>query len=167
MRSYIFISLLCSTLMAQESKLSVLPIKQEQLEEIISHRNGNVLFLNVWATWCTPCVEEFPDIVKLADEYQRKNTAVEFIAVSADYPDEIDSLILPFLKKFPNISFKVFVADFNSMDEFISSIDQEWTGAVPATFLFSSEGKRTNLMIGQHSYDQFKTEIEKILHSSK
>jgi thiol-disulfide isomerase/thioredoxin len=40
------------------------------LNEIINNRMGKVLFINVWATWCVPCIEEFPDIVRIAEHYE-------------------------------------------------------------------------------------------------
>ncbi len=57
-------------------------------QEIKSLNKGKVLFVNIWATWCLPCKEEFPDLVKLAEEYQ--NSDVVIIGVSVDYPDEIE-----------------------------------------------------------------------------
>ena len=153
-----------SFLFPQEKQIGVVPINKEQLRQVIQNRNNKALFLNIWATWCKPCVEEFPDIIKLAEEYRQKNTRVEFIAVSADYPDEVDSLILPFLKKFSRVPFKVYVADFESQDEFISSIDSSWGGEIPATFLYDKNGKKQKMLTALHSYKQFKEEIEKVLH---
>jgi len=148
----------------QKKEIKVVPINQEQLQQLIQNRSGKTLFLNVWATWCKPCVEEFPDIIKLAEEYQANRKGIEFVAISADYPDEIDSLILPFLKPFPRVPFKVYVADFESQDEFISSVDSSWGGEIPITILFDKNGKKEKRFTGQHSYKQFKEEIEKVLH---
>jgi len=162
----IFLVVMCiSFLYSQKNTMNVVPLSSEQLHTIITQREGKVLFRSVWATWCKPCAEEFPDIIKLAEDYQKSETPVEFIALSADYTDEIDTKILPFLKKFKRIPFKVFVADVQSMDEFISSLNKEWGGAIPATFIFSSDGMQQTVLIGKHSREQFKTEIEKVLHS--
>jgi thiol-disulfide isomerase/thioredoxin len=165
MHRLIFIPLLLISFhYAEKKEIGVVPIKQEQLRQLIQNRNGKALFVNVWATWCKPCVEEFPDIIKLAEEYQQNGSAIEFIAVSADYPDEVDSLIIPFLKKFPSVPFKIYVADFESQDEFISAFDSSWSGAIPATFIYNDAGKKQQFLTGQHSYQQFKEEIEKVLH---
>ena len=156
--------LLLSLQCAREKPPEVVPVDREQLQRLIKDRSGNPLFLNVWATWCKPCIEEFPDIVKLAEEYRHNREKIEFIAVSVDYPDQIDSLILPFLKKFPHVPFRVYVADVESQDEFISSLDTNWSGAMPATFLYAANGQQQKLLLGQHSYQQFKEEVEKVLH---
>jgi thiol-disulfide isomerase/thioredoxin len=52
-------------------------IDKAKLTKIIKERKGKVLFLNLWATWCVPCREEFPSIVKLAEEFKD----VEFIGI--------------------------------------------------------------------------------------
>ena len=71
-------------------------ISVEDLKEVIKNRNGKPLLINVWATWCAPCREEFPDLVKIAEVYREK---IDVIAISVDFPEEIDSKIIPFLKK--------------------------------------------------------------------
>jgi thiol-disulfide isomerase/thioredoxin len=151
------------SLFAQQHRLTVVPISRDQLQKIIVNRNDTVLFLNIWATWCTPCIEEFPDIIKLADQIHHEGKNVEFISVSADYPDEVQSHILPFLNKFPEIPFRVYVADFKSQDDFIDALNPDWSGAVPATFLYSADGKLQHMLLGQHTFDQFKDELEKLL----
>ena len=110
-------------------------------------------------------MEEFPDIIRLAEHYRSDSSAVEFILVSADYPDEIDSQIVPFLKKFPSIPFRVYVADFESQDQFIDSFNKNWSGAIPATFLYRTDGSQAKMLLGQHSYTQFKKAVDLLLNS--
>lgn len=129
------------------------------LQKLVGERKGKLLFVNVWATWCAPCVEEFPDLVKLAQHYNGEN--VEVIAISADFPDEIDSKILPFLKK-QQVSFKTYVAQFENQDAFINSFNTSWNGALPATFIYDTEGKQRFFIIGKSNFDRFKNEIEKV-----
>lgn len=163
MKLLVFMVCFTVPLVAQERPVTVVPINQDQLRHLILNRNGNVLFLNIWATWCKPCTEEFPDIIAVAKEYRQRKSPVDFVALSADYPDEIESLILPFLKKFPSVPMTLYVADVTSMDAFITSVDSAWTGAVPATFVFSPEGKKESMMIGQHSQKQFTQHIDSVL----
>ena len=165
MQRVLFFFLFCTTAVLAQDSIHVVPIDQKELHTIIDHRNGSILFLNIWATWCKPCMEEFPDIIKLAEEYQKEKSHVEFILVSADYPDEIDSQIIPFLKKFPSIPFRVYVADFESQEQFINSFNKEWSGAIPATFLYRADGSQAKMLLGQHSYDQFKKEVDLLLQA--
>ncbi len=68
---------------------TVVPIDQVTLQKLITQRNGKILFLNIWATWCVPCVEEFPDLVRLSQAYPESE--LEVVGISADFPDEIET----------------------------------------------------------------------------
>ena len=67
----------------------------EGLEALLEDNTGRVLFVNLWATWCAPCREEFPDIVRLSKVYDAAD--VGFIGISVDDLDEWESKIEPFL----------------------------------------------------------------------
>lgn len=56
---------------------------------------GKVVMLDFWATWCPPCIEEMPMLVKLAKEYEAKGVA--FVAVSHDDPEEAEDQIRMFI----------------------------------------------------------------------
>lgn len=133
-------------------------IDRKKLHSLISERNDRPLLLNIWATWCKPCVEEFPDIIRLSSELE----TVEVVAISADFPDEIEEKILPFIKKM-NVPFKVYVADFADQDEFFSMFDKRWGGEIPATFIYDRNGKQTKFMRGKHSFAEFQKAVEDLI----
>lgn len=136
------------------------PIGDTGLDSLIANRSGKILVLNIWATWCGPCKEEFPDLVKISRDLEKDK--VEFAAISVDYPDEISSKIRPFLKKL-NVPFTVFVSAFASQDTLINNIDKDWSGGIPATFIYDTRGNRRKLLFGLQSYQQFKKAIEDVL----
>ena len=138
--------------------IEVKKIGEADLKSIMASYKGKVLLVNIWATWCKPCREEFPDLVRLQDFYKGK--AVHIIAISADYPDEVDSKILPFLEKF-KINFPVYVQDFPRQEDFINYLNREWNGALPATFIYDKEGRQQAFFIGKKDFESFKKEIEK------
>lgn len=154
---FITVSLLAQ---AKHRVRNVEPIDVKGVEQLIHKREGRILFLNVWATWCKPCVEEFPDLVKLDSAYP--DSVVDIVAVSVDYPDEMESKILPFLDRY-GVSFKVYVADVKKQEDFINALNPAWSGAVPATFIFDAYGKRRAFLLGQKDFKIFKTEIDKVL----
>jgi thiol-disulfide isomerase/thioredoxin len=135
-------------------------LDEEALTEMVTKRNGKVLFLNIWATWCLPCKEEFPDIIRLAEEYRHRN--VEFIGISADYPDEIDSRIKPFLRD-QKVNFQNYVQNFDSAEEFINWIDVEWNGALPVTVIYDTGGNRELFLQGKHDYGFFKEKLDAVV----
>jgi len=143
---------------------SVKPIDVNGIERLLHDRKGKILFLNVWATWCQPCVEEFPDLVKVYNEY--RSAPVDIIAISVDYPDETESKIIPFLASL-NVPFTVYVADVKKDEDFINALDPAWSGAVPATFIFDAQGKQQKFMSGQKNYETFKADIDTAISSQQ
>ena len=131
---------------------NVLPLDRSGISSLIEQRNGKILVLNIWATWCQPCKEEFPDLMLLSDSLRDDN--VDVIALSVDFPDEIDSKIIPFLTAMGS-RLKVYVADVDSQDEMFALFSAEWSGAIPATFIFDPSGKERKALIGKKSYAEF------------
>lgn len=143
---------------SNKNKIIVEKIDKQKLEKIINQRNGKILFLNLWATWCVPCREEFPTINKLVDEYHN----IDFIGISIDYPDEVESKIIPFLKS-QNAKFVSFVNGFEKDEDLINFLDKDWNGALPATFIFNIKGEKISFLEGKKSYNEFKKEIQNSL----
>lgn len=150
--------LLLFVMHAVSAPVDVKTLDAQGWQDLRAGMKGKTVFLNVWATWCAPCREEFPDLIRLADLY--KDNDVVFISISADYPDEIESKILPFLKKF-KVNFPVYVQDFKDPQDFINLVNTSWNGALPATFIYDSKGVQQSSIIGKRDFDSFKKEIEK------
>jgi len=132
---------------------------ETKLINLIEKRAGNVLFINVWATWCVPCREEFPDLVRLADYYDGKN--VDIIGLNIEYPDELESKVKPFLMKM-NVNFKNYIHSFETQENLINLFNEGWNGALPATFIYDKNGKQHYFRIGKHSFDEFKSLIDSV-----
>lgn len=156
---FVIVSLLnCSEIFSQQSdKITVETIDKVKLTKLIKDRKGKILFVNLWATWCIPCREEFPSIVKLASELKD----VEFVGISIDFPDEVSSKIIPFLKA-NKVNFTNYVNGFSGDEELINALDKKWNGALPTTFIFDAKGNKKTFLQGKKSYDEFKMEIEKL-----
>jgi len=141
-------------------QISVQTADEQQISKIISERGGKFLLLNLWATWCAPCREEFPDLQKLHESYLEKG--LEVIGLSVDYPDETESKIKPFLKK-AGSTFPVFVQDVNNDEKLINMIDPEWNGAVPLTVIYDANGNKLEIIEGKKSYSEFEKILSKHL----
>ncbi len=151
LRNILLVLLLTYSLgLSQQKAIEVNRINKQQLQKIIKERNGKVLLLNLWATWCVPCREEFPDLVKLS----ANNKNVEVIGISIDYPEEIKSKIIPFLKK-QKANFVNYVNGFEKDDELINAINQKWNGALPATAIYNLDGNQIAFLEGKKSYTDF------------
>jgi len=104
----------------------------------VAAQKGKVVVLNFWATWCGPCRDEFPELVRFATEHENE---VRLITVSLDDPSEADGAVAAFLKemKAPGLAF---VKGPGDPDTFINAIDPKWSGVLPATFISDATGKR-------------------------
>jgi len=149
----------CAPESGQKHQNLISKIDDTEFEKLIQQRNEKILFLNVWATWCAPCKEEFPDLIKLAESYLQSD--VEIVGLNVDYPDEIETKIKPFLRQF-DLNFKIYVQDFRNEGDFINRLNADWNGALPATFIFDRQGMQQAFLIGKKDYTTFRQEIEKV-----
>jgi thiol-disulfide isomerase/thioredoxin len=132
-------------------------IDQQGLHRLIHERHGKALLLNIWATWCQPCVEEFPDLIKLA----KIDTLVEIVGISLDYPDEIHSKVTPFLEKL-NVPFKVFIAKVEKQEDFIKAVDPTWSGAIPVTYIYDRNSRKQFSLVGSGTFELFEKKTKAI-----
>ncbi len=112
-------------------------IDEKGLKSLIDNNSDKLRVINVWATWCGPCVTEFPDFMEMNHMYRRRD--FEFVSVSADNPEKKDKA-LKFLKS-QFASNKNYI--FNSDDKYklIEAIDPKWQGALPYTMIIEPGGK--------------------------
>ena len=136
----------------------VTQIDDAKIEELLKPR-GKPLLVNFWATWCGPCREEFPDLVKIDQQYKGK---LEFFTVSLDFVEELNTGVPNFLSemKAEMPTYLLTSADENNL---ISSISKDWTGALPFTLLFNEKGEVTFSHQGKVEPEKLKSEIEKVL----
>jgi thiol-disulfide isomerase/thioredoxin len=143
-----------------QENLEVSEVTIVELNEIIKNREGKVLLINIWATWCVPCKEEFPDLIKISDKYGEQ---IELIGISIDYPDEVESKIIPFLNRLePN--FINYVNVESDAEKFINNLNQDWSGAIPATFFYDSKGKQFLFYEGKLSFEEIENKALQMIN---
>jgi thiol-disulfide isomerase/thioredoxin len=107
-----------------------------ELQNIIgSYKGKKAVLVNVWATWCAPCVEEFPHIVKLQRNYPDN---LKVIFISADFKQSRGKA-LSFLKE-QEVDWTTYFKTGKDQP-FIESLSKEWTGALPFTKVIGVDGK--------------------------
>jgi thiol-disulfide isomerase/thioredoxin len=156
---FLIILLLILGSVSSQSAGNIGLIHKDKLDSLIKNRDGNLLLINIWATWCIPCREEFPDLIKIAENFADD---LDVIAVSVDFADEKDSKIIPFLKD-KKVNFPVFISGFEKDEEMINYFSKEWNGALPATFIYNRQGNQIEFLEGKHSYESFSSVIRNLL----
>ncbi len=143
---------------------TIRPADASDILKLISQQRGKVVLLNFWATWCPPCIEEFPDLVAVEKGYRDRGLVV--ISVSADFPEKKESKLRPFLEKH-NPQFPVYIMRTTDPNDFVRKIDPEWTGTLPSTFFFDREGKRSIKRYSKMSREEIERILEALLDEPK
>ena len=108
----------------------------EALEPYLQANDDKTYVVNFWATWCAPCVKELPYFQELDATYA--NDELKLTLVSLDFPEKLESKLIPFVEKH-NIKEKVVLLDDSNENEWIPKIDTTWSGAIPATIIFNKD----------------------------
>jgi peroxiredoxin len=143
---------------AADSRVSLL--KPADLSKLKEDAKGKVLVVNFWATWCGPCVAEFPEFVALDEKY--RTSGVNIVGISADEVSDLQSKVVPFVRD-AKARFPVYVQDVEDPQEMIDRIAKEWSGALPATFVFDRQGTLVYKRLGIIDRDELAGQIQKAL----
>ena len=144
---------------ANEKKTPLLEdVDGEALQQIInSYKGKKAVLVNVWATWCVPCVEEFPEIVKIQRKYPKE---LRVIFVSADFPED-RSRAKKFLKDH-NVDWTTYFK--TAKDEaFINSLSKDWTGALPFSKIIDRKGNEVAHWENKASFDTFNKHVKQAI----
>ena len=172
-RSYAFVLIVLCVLLAtiavpaQKRKYStakttmpvVSPIDSEALKTLITQRQRPLL-VNFWATFCDPCREEFPDLVKIDKDYRQQS--LEFVTVSLDDVSDINTEVPKFLESM-KATMPAYLLQDSDPEPAIKLMDPRWSGALPATFLYNEKGEVVYKHIGRVDPAELRGAIEKLV----
>lgn len=150
-------------LQAQESASYDVPVYDyEGFEKYLeSYDDSKTLVVNFWATWCIPCVKELPYFEEAHAYY--KDTDVKVILVSLDFDTQLESRVIPFLKK-KEIKSTVVLLDDPDANSWIDKVSPDWSGAIPATLVMQGT-KRAFYEQSFHSFDEIQQIIQPFIKS--
>jgi thiol-disulfide isomerase/thioredoxin len=120
-----------------ELPVSLEPADLAAVKQILTNSSEKLRLINVWATWCGPCVAEFPELVKTDRMYRGRD--FEFVSISTDKAERRDRA-LAFLQK-NQASNKNYVFTEESVYPLIEAVDPEWQGGLPYTLIIEPGGK--------------------------
>ncbi len=115
-------------------------IKLDALEERLANGGDTTYVVNLWATWCEPCVAELPYFEQLQQVH--RSNPLKVILLSLDAPKNHE-LVVKFRKK-NSLRNEVFILDERNQQEYIDRVSKEWSGVIPAT-LFVNQAKGIRL----------------------
>jgi thiol-disulfide isomerase/thioredoxin len=128
-------------------------------ERLRAQQRGRVLVVNFWATWCEPCREEFPNLVRLHNTYRSRGLSV--VAISMDEPESRPA-IEQFLK-LQGANFRSYRQQFKDFEALVNSINPRWSGGIPATFLYDRQGRLVESWQGATTYEKVERAVKPLL----
>ncbi len=151
---------------AKKKVVQILPkvtvVNGDELKNLLK-TNGKPLLVNFWATWCDPCREEFPDLVKISNDYRE---SIDFITVSLDDLSDLKVAVPKFLSKM-KATMPAYFLKTPDEETLIGEISEDWQGGLPFTLLYNSDGKIVYSRQGKIKSDILRQEIDKTLNSNK
>lgn len=111
-------------------------INTDGVLKIMKNESDKLRLINIWATWCGPCVIEYPEFINIHRMYQGRD--FEFVSLSADKIEHKDKA-LKFLQS-KNSAVKNYIYSGTDIYKLIESVDKEWDGALPYTILLEPGG---------------------------
>ena len=109
----------------------------DQAKAIRQNGTGKTLLVNFWATWCAPCVEEFPDLTNTWRMYRKR--PFQLVTVAGNYPDE-EKAVRAFLEK-QQASAKNYLPAIMDPTPVIQAFDPDWSGGLPYSMIIGPDGK--------------------------
>jgi peroxiredoxin len=151
-------------------EVTVEPIDAAGVKALAANTTSKLRLVNLWATWCGPCVEEFPHLVTLSRQFEGRGFDV--ITISQDDPAQMNA-VRDFLRSEHAALGKraeVSVSDEGrrtnnyvwagaSTDELAASLDPEWDGSVPFSILIAPGGKIIHRVSGELELTELRRKI--------
>ena len=106
------------------------------IRDLVANKTDKLRLINVWATWCGPCVTEFPELVTMHRMYRHRD--FELVTITADSPDNREAA-LAFLNK-QHASTKNYIFSEDDPYQLAEALSVEWKGALPYTMLIKPGG---------------------------
>lgn len=106
----------------------------ESFKSYLHRSDDKMHVINFWATWCKPCVAELPAFEALG----AKHSEIEITLVSLDFLKAIESSLIPFIIK-NELQSNVIVMHDPDGNSWIPQIDENWSGAIPATIIYKND----------------------------
>jgi thiol-disulfide isomerase/thioredoxin len=135
------------------------PINAEEFRALLKANRGQIVLVNLWATWCIPCLKELPDLAKLNQKY--KDQGLKVIAVSMDDEADLPLAIKLLAERGPGLT--SYLQAEGDQEKFVGVIDPTWSDIMPTTFLLDREGKMAVKLLGGKTAAEFEAALAPLL----
>jgi thiol-disulfide isomerase/thioredoxin len=146
---------------AEKAAATAIKVQQIDIDGLrkVLKPNGRPLLINFWATWCPPCVDEFPDLVKMDAEYRGR---VDFVTVSLDELSDINTYVPKFLEDMKS-EMPAYLLHTPNESAAIAIVSRDWAGSLPMTVVYDASGKQVYAKMGKIRPEILRENIRKLL----
>lgn len=129
-----------------------------RIHALVAENAGQVVVVNFWATWCPPCLREFPDIIDVYTEYREKGLTVLAVSMNeAEDLDDIEEFLASFAPPFP-------IYRAASIDTaFYQGVVDPWYGEMPMTLIYDTRGALTHVHKRPLTYAELVSDVGALL----
>jgi peroxiredoxin len=135
--------------------VEIKPIDAATVAALAKNDSTKLRLVNVWATWCAPCVIELPELVTMNRMYRKRQ--FEMITISMDDLDKKDRALAKLTELHVSTTNYIFSGD--DKDKVVEALDKEWQGPAPHTLLVAPGGK----IIYRHTGEIDPLEVKKAI----
>jgi thiol-disulfide isomerase/thioredoxin len=144
----------------KSKQVSVTDVNLEQLKGILEQAGGKVTVVNLWATWCPPCVAEMPELAEFHKRYNPKG--VQFVSLAVDR----QSRVLPFAQE-RQLPFPVYTVSNIPLEELANTVIEGWSGLLPTTVVLDKKGEIRQAWAGQITLSLLAEAVDPLLSGER
>ena len=133
-------------------------ISMEEIRTLVQRPSERIRLFNVWATWCPPCVDEFPELLAIQSDFREH---LELIAISANTPEEEED-VRAFLER-QGASGRNLLFDNDDLHSMVKALDRRWKEILPHTVLVDRTGRIRFRREGRIDEAKLRSEIAKLV----
>lgn len=122
---------------ADAEPVTLEPIDEAGVAKLAKNDTKDLVLVNLWATWCGPCVAELPELVEINRMYRGRG--FKLVTISLDEPEQREAA-LAMLKK-SRVAATNYLSRLDSKDKLAEALDKDWPGPVPYTMIVAPGGK--------------------------
>ncbi len=117
--------------------VTLAPIDLEGLKTLAANETEKYVLVNLWATWCGPCVQELPAFVEINRMYRKRK--FELVTISLDEPDQKDQALATLTEN--KVAMRNLIFQGEDRDALAEALDPKWPGPIPYTLLIAPGGE--------------------------
>ena len=143
-----------------EKKSTVSLVTLQEVQKALEKNKGKVSIVNLWATWCPPCVAEIPHLSEFYREMDPEKVA--FTAISLDDPQSAEKVV-PLFQQKKKVPFDILVLKEPDIDALGKLLNKQLSGSIPNTLVYNSQGKLVKFWEGGISKSDLEGVVKPLL----